>query len=480
MPKILLNRLSHPIAFHIYKFLIPVLIGIMIYYIPRPLEINDKGWKLLAIFSATIVGLVTKPLPMGGVSFISLTASILFGVLDIKTQAFEGFSAGISWLIVVVFVVARGFIKTRLGDRIGYFFVKLFGKTTLGLSYSLMFTEMVIAPFIPSGIARSGGVIYPILKSITKAVSNANKSYSEKTIGSFLTMICYQSNIISSAVFLTAMAANPIMQSMAANYSINLTWSTWFLAASVPGIVSALLLPILLYTIYPPKLKEMTIIQDLAKAELKKMGPISAHEWIMIGVFFSMLIGWIFGSSYGLDTTTIAFVGLSILMITHVITLDDFISEKEAWHTFLWFGILMVLASNLEGYGVIKFFSNSLASNITHLSTGKAFATLMLVYIYSHYFFASITTHVTAMYSAFLLISISIGVNPLVAALSLAFASSLQGCLTHYGTSSGAIYYATNYIPISTWWKLGFVISLFYIVVWVGIGYFWWPYLGIV
>ncbi|CAI7902219.1 unnamed protein product [Closterium sp. NIES-53] len=41
------------------------------------------------------------------------------------------------WLIVISFFFARGFVKTGLGDRVATYFVKWFGKSTLGLSYGL-------------------------------------------------------------------------------------------------------------------------------------------------------------------------------------------------------------------------------------------------------------------------------------------------------------------------------------------------------
>jgi len=41
------------------------------------------------------------------------------------------------WLIVISFFFARGFVKTGLGDRVATYFVKWFGKSTLGLAYGL-------------------------------------------------------------------------------------------------------------------------------------------------------------------------------------------------------------------------------------------------------------------------------------------------------------------------------------------------------
>jgi len=42
--------------------------------------------------------------------------------------------------------------------------VSLFGKTTLGLTYSLVFAEALLAPAIPSVAARAGGIFFPLAK----------------------------------------------------------------------------------------------------------------------------------------------------------------------------------------------------------------------------------------------------------------------------------------------------------------------------
>lgn len=54
------------------------------------------------------------------------------------------------WLIAIAYWLSGGFIKSGLGNRIAYAIVSVFGKTTLGLTYSLVFAEALLAPAIPS------------------------------------------------------------------------------------------------------------------------------------------------------------------------------------------------------------------------------------------------------------------------------------------------------------------------------------------
>jgi di/tricarboxylate transporter len=67
-------------------------------------------------------------------------------------------------LIAFAFFLARGFIKTGLGNRIAYQIVSMFGQTTLGLTYSLVMAEALLSPAIPSLAARAGGIFLPLAK----------------------------------------------------------------------------------------------------------------------------------------------------------------------------------------------------------------------------------------------------------------------------------------------------------------------------
>ncbi len=446
---------------------------------PIPQGVDVKGWYLFCIFVPTILGLVLKPLPMGPVALLGMSVATLTNILDIGKEALNGFASPVIWLIVFVFFIARGFIKTQLGNRIAYLFVQLLGRRTLGLGYGMMLTELVIAPVIPSNAARAGGVMFPILKSIAESMGSSPENGTEKKMGSYLTQVCFHGNLITSAMFLTAMAANPMAQALAAKQGITITWANWALAALVPGLLSILLIPLILYFIYPPQVKELPHALEIAKAKLHAMGPMTPPEWTMLGVFAIMLFLWVFGDTWQISACTTALLGLCLLLITGVLNWQDILAEHEAWHTLVWMAILVMMSAYLEKFGLIDWFSQLISAAVKGWSWLYAFLGLSLVYFYSHYFFASNTAHVSSMYAAFLAVAIAAGTPPLLAALVLGYFSSLFSSMTHYGTSAAAVLYGTGYVSISAWWGIGLVISLVNLVIWLGGGGIWWKVLGI-
>ncbi len=438
-----------------------------------------KGLHLFAIFVSTIVGIIVKALPMGAVAMIGIAATALTGTLSIA-DSMSGFSDVVIWLIVLAFFISRGFIKTGLGARIAYTFMALLGRRTLGLSYGLAATDLVLAPAIPSNTARGGGIVMPIMASLARAYGSHPGEASARKMGSFLTLTAYQVNCVTSAMFLTAMAANPLAQKLAGDLKVTITWGGWALAALVPGLVALLVVPFILYRLHRPEITETPEAVVMAKGHLRDLGPIKGQEWAMLGVFVLLLVLWIFAKQLGdLNPTTSALAGLAVLLLSGVLNWEDIKNETGAWDTLVWFAALVMMASFLNKLGMVPWFSKSMGGLVAGKGWIAAFLVLALVYFYSHYFFASNTAHVASMYAAFLGVSIAAGAPPVLAALVLAFFSNLFAGMTHYGTGPAPVLFGTGYVEVGTWWRMGLLISFVNIVIWVGLGGLWWKVLGL-
>ncbi len=439
----------------------------------------QKGLQLFAIFVTTIVGIIVKALPMGAVAMVGIAVTALSGTLSIA-DSMSGFSDVVIWLIVLAFFISRGFIKTGLGARIAYSFMALLGRRTLGLSYGLAATDLVLAPAIPSNTARGGGIIMPIMASLARAYGSNPGDASARRMGTFLTLTAYQVNCITSAMFLTAMAANPLAQKLAGDLKVNITWGGWALAALVPGLIALIVVPYLIYKLVRPEITETPEAVEMAKGHLRDLGPIKRQEWMMLGVFVMLLVLWIFAKQLGdINATTSALAGLAVLLLTGVLNWEDIKAETGAWDTLVWFAALVMMASFLNKLGMVPWFSKTMGGMVAGHGWLFAFLVLALVYFYSHYFFASNTAHVASMYAAFLGVSIVAGAPPVLAALVLAFFSNLFAGMTHYGTGPAPVLFGTGYVELGTWWRMGLFISLVNIVIWVGVGGMWWKVLGL-
>ena len=301
-----------------------------------------------------------------------------------------------------------------------------------------------------------------------------------RKIGAFLIQVEYQATVITTAMFMTSAAANAFIAELAfKTANTYISWGTWALAAIVPGVLSLIVMTYLLYKIYPPEIKETPEAAEMAHRELEKMGPMKRDEKILLFVFFLILALWITGQWTKIDATIVALLGVSIMLITGVIKWDEVLAEKGSWDALIWFGGLVMMAGGLNTLGLMKWFAGTVGASVTGYSWLPALAILLLVFFYVHYAFASLTAHITAMYAPFLLVAVSTGAPPYLAALTLAFSCLLCASLTHYGTGASPIYFNAGYMTQKTWWVLGFIASVVNIVIWVGVGGLWWKVLGL-
>jgi DASS family divalent anion:Na+ symporter len=457
---------------------IPVLsflaVFLFLWNMDAPTGLSTQAWNLFTIFVVTLASIVANLLPMGAIAVISLTLCAATKTLPLHT-VLSGFTSHVVWLIFAACLLARGFIQSGLGARIGYYFIYMFGKSMLGISYALVTAELLLAPFIPSNTARGAGIIFPIANSLLN-----QEQLKTKKIGGYLMQLCFQANTITSAMFLTAMAANPLISDIIRQaYNIEITWLFWAKAAIVPGIINLLLIPPIFYFVYKPGAEKTPEAPVFAKKQLEEMGPLKLQEWIMLATFGLLLVLWTMGSQLGIDPTTAALVGLSILLVTRVLSWNDILKEHQAWNTFIWLAILLMMSSGLNSLGMMTWFGAHIEGMVSNLDWVFTLGIVAVLYYYTHYLFASMTAHVTSLFGVFAIVATSAGAPVLLTVLMMSAFSSLCGSLTHYGTGTAPIYFDTGHMNLQKWWKAGFLFSVLNITIWAISGSLWWKILGL-
>jgi DASS family divalent anion:Na+ symporter len=455
-----------------------VVLGVLLLALlwPAPAGVTHEAWALLAVFAAVITGLVAQPAPGGFVVLLGVMAVALLGALPIQ-KALAGYGDPIVWLVLAAFMISRAMIKTGLGRRIAYLFIRAIGGRSLGLGYALVATDLVLGSFVPSNGARTGGIVFPIARSVAEA-HGSEPGPSARRLGAFLMVLLYQCECVVCAVFLTGQASNPLIAKLAKPGLGELGYGRWLLGALLPAAVTLAVVPRLLYRIFPPEISATPEASRLAAAELARMGPMARGEKLLLAVLVLVAGLWMTTGLHGLHYSLVALVGLAILVLTHVLEWDEVLAERAAWDVFFWYGGLVRLAEALGESGLTARFAGWSAGLVAGWSWVAVLAILALVYFFAHYAFASITSHSTAMYSPFLAVMLVAGAPGALAALLLVYLSNLSACLTHYGTTPGPILFGAGYVTQRDWWRLGLACAGCHLLVWGALGPLWWRLLG--
>ena len=452
------------------KMIIPIALIIILWFIPAPTGLTQNGWHFLAIFFAVVVGLILEPVPAALVGFTGISVIALLGLMgspkDGITWALSGFPNSVIWLIFAAFMFALGYKKTGLGKRVSLLMVKYMGKSTLGLGYAVAFSDLVLAPFMPSNTARSAGTIYPIAINIPQ-IFNSLPNNEPRKIGSYITWVAIASTSVTSSMFLTALAPNLLAVDLMGRHTQHtLTWMEWA-TIMVPIMIPLFLLtPWLTYVIYPPTQKKSPEAPKWAAEELKKLGNVTFKEYLMAGLAVVALVLWIFGKEIGINATTTAICVMTVMVLTGIISWDDLLSEIAAFNVFIWFATLVALADGLKRVGVLDFIGKNSESMLSGLDTMALIISLLVLFYVLHYFFASTTAHVTALVPLFMVIATTFIPADQIIPFMVLLAGSLgvMGIITPYGSGPNPIWYGAGYISQAKWWGLGAIFGGLYLI----------------
>jgi DASS family divalent anion:Na+ symporter len=442
-----------------------------LWWSPPPEGVTLQAWRLFAVFAAAIFSVVTAALPILTASVFAVAAAVLTGLLA-PEAAYAGFANGTILLIVVAFLVAAAVVKCGLGARAGHWMVSRFGRSTLGLSYSIFLLDAVIAPAFPSNTARSG-VLYPLAFSMAEAAGARPDRPERRRLGAFLMYSGIASLSVSSALWLTAMAANPLGTEIARSAGVEIGFGRWLVAASVPTICAMALLPVILFRLIRPEVRATPDAPAAARAALSALGPFSRQEKVVLVVFVGMVILWASASTIGLDSTAIAFLGLGALLLTGVITPADIARQGDVLATFIWFAVLFTISSQLNELGFMEFVGRRLAAGLSGLAAPTAGLILVLAYILLHYLFVSQTAHLLALFGVFLDVGIKLGVNPVVLAFHLLFATNYFSLITPQGSSANLLFAGSGYLSQGELYRLGAITTAVSFVVYAVVATAW-------
>ncbi len=466
---------------------LPIVVTLLIALSPTPSGLEQHAWYFFAIFAGTIAALVMESFPfaatglMGATIIAMLAPWVLFGAKELANPKFKapeeaikwmltGWSSTTVWLVFSAFTFALGYEKSGLGRRIALILVKLMGRRTLLLGYAVMLSDALVAPFTSSNTARSGGIIFPIVRNLPPLYDSKPNDPSARKIGGYVMWVAFATTGVTSSMFLTALAPNLLCVEIIRKITkIDISWTDWFFAAAPFGIVMLLLLPLLVYWIYPPEVKEGEAVPKWAAEELEKMGKITFNE-IMLGlIVFAAILFWIFGAKI-INATTVALVAVSLMMLFKIVKWDDIAGNKTAWNTVVLLAFLVSMAEGLSRTGFIHWFDNGIAAYMEGFSPIVAMYVLVAIYFFSHYMFASTTPHATAMMPVMLAVGMSVPGMPIKEfALLLAMTHGIMGVITPYATGPAPLYYGAGYITGRDFWKLGFIFGVIFITALLGL-----------
>lgn len=347
-----------------WRAAIPLAVLLILWFCPLPDGLSAKGMHMFAIFAATIVSILTAPLPTGAIMFIALTVAYFTGTLTLK-EDLAGFSSGTVWLIFSAYILSLGFVKSGLGKRIA------------------------------------------------------------------------------------------------------------------PCVAAFLILPWFTKLLIRPTMNHTPEVKVHGKEMLAELGPLSTQEKKVAVGFILALLGWGTAILTGFNANAIGIAVVAYLMVTKALEWKDALAEKAAWDTVVWFGVFISLATGLSKLGFIKWFTGVVSAQLAGSAWIAAFLLLLVIYVYTHYLFATVAAHVIAMYVPFAAVAIACGAPVGLVAIAFCIFSNPMWGLTEYGSGPGPLYFGQGYFERPRFYALNFAVITMDVVVMLAVGIAWWKVIGL-
>jgi L-tartrate/succinate antiporter len=231
--------------------------------------------------------------------------------------------------------------------------------------------------------------------------------------------------------------------------------------------------PVLSYWLYPPEIKKCSEVSQWAAAQLDKAGPLTRREMILAGVVVLSLVLWVAAGAY-VGAATVAFIAVSLMLITRVLTWSDIAEHKRAWTTFVWLGALITLCDGLDHVGFVKWFAEGIATHMRGFSPHLAMIILLAMFFLTHYLFASVDAYTTALLPVILLTGAAIpGIPVKEFALLLCMELGIMGVITPFADATSPIYANSGYLPAKDYWRLGTIFGAIFLILFLGISVPW-------
>ncbi len=445
----------------------------IIYFIPNPEGLSTTGQSAIAVFAATIILWITRPVSFPITFFFVAFLLVLTGVFT-PDSAFQGAGSTTIFFLVGAIILAFSLSKYNLDKRIALTFLKRFGSSPRTFLLGITLIAAILSMTMPAhGVVA---LLIPIVLSILRASKNdmEGTNFSKAALLS----LAYGSSVGSMGTLLGG-ARNPLALSIYHQQFPGKTISfvDWFIAAAPIVFIMIFFVFIILTIFYPPEKIDMKYISNYLKKEVKKMGSLSFGEMKVIFFLTLAFILWaLFGTLIGMATVAVFIAGL--LGLTNTLSWED-VENKLPWGIiFLYAGaITLAFALSQETNA-----ANFIASKIINLFATQPylviFAVVTLTIFLSEVMSNSAATGTILPITLTIFTASALNLSPQLSMFVVALPSAFAFMFI-IGTPGSAMVYDTGLLRTNDFLKPGLTLNLIGIGVFMTLGLSWWKIIGL-
>lgn len=404
----------------------------------------------IVIFVLTLVSYMLNKVPMWVTAMASMCALFITGCID-SAGALSGFANVNTMLMGAMFVVAAGFRRTSLVEKLCSFVIKITGG-----SFRLAYLGYIIIAVLLTNFISSPMVAYAIVSTLFCAYLDKVGKSRAKYIFPIMVVCVSCCGILPLA---TAIQMGGQFTGFLETYGFDMTFEAVnFFKAGWPILIVVPLWAIFISERFLPETSPIPIAakENAAKETKKALSPI--QDKLGIVFFFGTILSLIFSAQLGLDTWFIALVG-SLLMVIFGIVDNKSALRDIPWDMLLLYVGALALGNALTNTGAGDMIGAWLANIVggTHNNYVLGLLFFVIPFVITQFM---LNRAVSAVFTPICLLTCSaLGANP-IGLMFLVNAGSLTAFLTPMATPAVPLCMADAGYDLRAVVKGGALISL--------------------
>jgi len=290
--------------------------------------------------------------------------AVLFGVTT-PANAFQGFASPTWFLVLGVFAIAASISKTGLLFRLALHAIKRFPPNYFGQTFAFALSGLVLTPVIPSSNGRAV-LASPLVLNFCEALRFRKDSPAAIGMG----MSCLLGFGHMSFMFMNGTATCFfVFGLLPPEVREGITWGSWLKVAFPLGLFFFLLSYAAILLTCRPK-EKITIKPDIVNAQIKTLGPMTAHEKISLLAVVVCLLGFLTEPWHRIGGAWVAMLCFLILYGSSVLSESAVRSEID-WNFLISFGALVGFGSVISTSGLTDVIAITVAPFLEPFSGSK-------------------------------------------------------------------------------------------------------------
>ncbi|MDM0014971.1 DASS family sodium-coupled anion symporter [Variovorax sp. J22P168] len=345
-----------PVPWGLY---VGVIAMVAVLALPVPADLPVAGHRMLAILVFAIIVWISEAVSYeaSAIMITSLMAALIglapladdpsarYGTARALAMALAGFSSTALALVGAALCIAAAMTITGLDRRIALVTLSRIGTSTRRILIGSIVVTVVLSLVVPSATARSACVV-PIMMGVIMAFGVERRS----NIAAGIMITVAMATSIWNVGIQTAAAQNLLtLGFMDKLLGERISWLQWLVAGAPWAIVMSVVLYFLVRWVLPPETESITGGKEAVQRELAALGPMTGPQKRLAATSLGLLAFWATeGKLHDIDTATITYVGLVVLMLPRLGVMDwKTLQGRIPWGTLIVFGVGISLGTAL-------------------------------------------------------------------------------------------------------------------------------------